>query len=225
MATADPVMAPSVEVPRQADRRRSFAVISDLDAGKSTLTGALALHARVIFPRPARCTASPAGAGWTRAVEELDLPAASGGDFDPQRFRNASATPVLFGSAVLDFGVRHLLDLLVELAPRPEPRVDVQGRARALDAPFSALVFKVQTGMDPLPPGPDRVCPGLLGGGSARHGRYITGLTSPLWTSFGGKRQARRGRRGRLGTAVEPRFPCGHPAPVRGTSGEGDDHA
>jgi peptide chain release factor 3 len=56
---------------------------------------------------------------------------------------------VLFGAAVANFGVRHLLDLLVELAPRPVPRLDVDERIRALDAPFSAFVFKVQTGMDP----------------------------------------------------------------------------
>ncbi|MGH3994423.1 MAG: peptide chain release factor 3, partial [Pseudonocardiaceae bacterium] len=59
------------------------------------------------------------------------------------------ATPVLFGAAVANFGVRHLLDLLVELAPRPVPRLDVHDTARTLDAPFSAFVFKVQTGMDP----------------------------------------------------------------------------
>ena len=36
------------EVTREAARRRTFAVISHPDAGKSTLTEALALHARVI---------------------------------------------------------------------------------------------------------------------------------------------------------------------------------
>ena len=41
--------APSTkDVVRQAARRRTFAVISHPDAGKSTLTEALALHARVI---------------------------------------------------------------------------------------------------------------------------------------------------------------------------------
>jgi peptide chain release factor 3 len=89
------------------------------------------------------------GEDWVRATEETELLAASGGRFEAARFFAATATPVLFGSAVLNFGVRHLLDVLVELAPRPTPRVGVDGDSRRLDAPFSAFVFKVQTGMDP----------------------------------------------------------------------------
>jgi peptide chain release factor 3 len=88
------------------------------------------------------------GDDWAQAVEEADLLAASGGGFDPAPFLAATATPVLFGSAVLNFGVRHLLDVLVELAPRPTPRSDADGNPRPLDTPFSAFVFKVQTGMD-----------------------------------------------------------------------------
>nr|WP_310278505.1 peptide chain release factor 3 [Haloactinomyces albus] len=93
--------------------------------------------------------AEEAGADWQRAVEESELLSASGGDMDVPAFSRAGATPVLFGSAVQNFGVGHLLDLLVELAPQPTPREDVAGRTRELDAPFSAFVFKVQTGMDP----------------------------------------------------------------------------
>ncbi|WET76940.1 peptide chain release factor 3 [Amycolatopsis sp. QT-25] len=88
------------------------------------------------------------GADWTQAQEESELLRAAEGEFDASRFSAATATPVLFGAAVRNFGVRHLLDLLVELAPRPAPRADADGRIRALDAPFSAFVFKVQTGMD-----------------------------------------------------------------------------
>jgi peptide chain release factor 3 len=89
------------------------------------------------------------GADWTRAVEESELLSASGDDLDDAAFNDATATPVLFGSAVRNFGVGHLLQQLVARAPHPEPRPDAQGRPRELDAPFSAFVFKVQTGMDP----------------------------------------------------------------------------
>ncbi|WP_216215695.1 peptide chain release factor 3 [Amycolatopsis aidingensis] len=89
------------------------------------------------------------GVDWHRAHEESELAVGSGGDFDAAAFLAGSATPVLFGAAVLNFGVRHLLDLLVELAPRPSARLDVDERPRELDAPFSAFVFKVQSGMDP----------------------------------------------------------------------------
>jgi peptide chain release factor 3 len=88
------------------------------------------------------------GDDWIAACEEAELLAESGGEFDADRFADASATPVLFGSGVLNFGVRHLLDLIVDLAPRPAPRPDANGEPRPLDAPFSAFVFKVQTGMD-----------------------------------------------------------------------------
>lgn len=88
------------------------------------------------------------GEDWEQAVEESDLLVSERGDFCRQRFLDGSATPLLFGSAMLNFGVGHLLDALIELAPRPERRTDVNDAPRPVDAPFSAFVFKVQTGMD-----------------------------------------------------------------------------
>jgi peptide chain release factor 3 len=54
----------------------------------------------------------------------------------------------LFAAAVLNFGVKQLLDVLVELAPPPPARCDVTEQPRPVDAPFSAFVFKIQAGMD-----------------------------------------------------------------------------
>src|SRR4051812_49915075 len=48
MTATTPVDTSSSTAFREASRRRTFAVISHPDAGKSTLTEALALHARVI---------------------------------------------------------------------------------------------------------------------------------------------------------------------------------
>ena len=59
------------------------------------------------------------------------------------------SSPVLFGAALPNFGVRRLLDLVAELAPPPAQREDVKGEPRPVDAPFSGLVFKVQANMDP----------------------------------------------------------------------------
>ncbi|MDP2709906.1 MAG: peptide chain release factor 3 [Solirubrobacteraceae bacterium] len=89
------------------------------------------------------------GDAWTAAVEELELLHAAGAAWDRARFAGGELTPVLFGSALSNFGVRHLLDTLIELAPPPAGRVDADGGVRALQAPFSALVFKVQANMDP----------------------------------------------------------------------------
>jgi peptide chain release factor 3 len=88
------------------------------------------------------------GDAWRTAVEESELLEATGQVHDQQGFLEGKTTPVLFGSAVLNFGVRQLLDTLLELAPPPGPRPDVDGRPRDLQKPFSAFVFKVQAGMD-----------------------------------------------------------------------------
>jgi len=88
------------------------------------------------------------GDEWLRAVEESDLIVATGAGVDPDGFLAATSTPVMFGSAVLNFGVRFLLDTLVDLAPPPSARPDADGLAREIDSPFSAFVFKVQAGMD-----------------------------------------------------------------------------
>jgi peptide chain release factor 3 len=52
------------------------------------------------------------------------------------------------GSALTNFGVRHVLDAIVDLAPAPAPRDDAEGLPRPLDADCSAFVFKVQANMD-----------------------------------------------------------------------------
>jgi peptide chain release factor 3 len=88
------------------------------------------------------------GEAWTVAEEEHHLLAAEGADFDESAFASGTATPVLFASAVLNFGVGQLLDTLVDRAPAPTARPDHLGVSRALDSPFSAQVFKVQAGMN-----------------------------------------------------------------------------
>jgi peptide chain release factor 3 len=88
------------------------------------------------------------GIDWTRAVEENELLDATEADHDQERFLAGETTPVIFASAVSNFGVGALLDILVDLAPSPAGRPDADGAVRELDDPFSAFVFKVQSGMD-----------------------------------------------------------------------------
>jgi len=85
---------------------------------------------------------------WHTAVEEHELLAADGADHAQDSFLAGRTTPVLFASAILNFGVAQLLRTLVELAPPPAPTEAVDGAERPVDAPFSAFVFKVQAGMD-----------------------------------------------------------------------------
>ncbi len=86
---------------------------------------------------------------WHQAEDDLALLEEIHPTFDTKAFVQAEATPVFFGSALTNFGVRKLLDAVIDLVPPPAPRRDADGAARALDAPFSGFVFKVQANMDP----------------------------------------------------------------------------
>ena len=84
-----------------------------------------------------------------RALDEVSLLDESGLMPDRDSFLAEETTPVFFGSAISNFGIRLLLDALVDLAPAPAPRRDRHGVSRALAEPFSGFVFKVQANMDP----------------------------------------------------------------------------
>ncbi|HSU35433.1 MAG TPA: GTP-binding protein, partial [Propionibacteriaceae bacterium] len=88
------------------------------------------------------------GLAWDTAVEEADLLTATGALHDDETFLAGASTPVLFTSAVLNFGIDQLLTVLLEHAPSPSPRPDNAAGRRPLEAPFSGQVFKIQAGMD-----------------------------------------------------------------------------
>ncbi|HVM18390.1 MAG TPA: peptide chain release factor 3 [Egibacteraceae bacterium] len=87
---------------------------------------------------------------FTTALEELELLDLDGIELDRDAFLAGKQTPVFFGSALANFGVRLLLEGFAELAPPPraQPSVDPPG-VRPVEAPFSAQVFKIQANMDP----------------------------------------------------------------------------
>ena len=89
------------------------------------------------------------GAAYDAAEEELALLDEIGAGIDMPSFLAGESSPVLFGAALPNFGVRRLLDAMCELAPAPSPRQSVDGDERPVAAPFSGLVFKVQANMDP----------------------------------------------------------------------------
>ena len=88
------------------------------------------------------------GESWQTAADETELLDEVGRSVELKTFLAGESTPVYFGSALTNFGVRYLLDGVVDLVPSPAPRQLADGSRRALDAPFSGLVFKVQAGMD-----------------------------------------------------------------------------
>ena len=89
------------------------------------------------------------GGEFQRAEEEMGLIRGAGSVFDLEEFRAGHQTPVFFGSAVNSFGVREVLDALVELAPAPTARRAVQREVQPAEPAFTAVVFKIQANMDP----------------------------------------------------------------------------
>ena len=111
-----------------------------------TAHGATAAPETLLDPHAAADTEGPA---WTQASEEAALLDAVGAGFDVESFLAGETTPLFVGSALTNFGVRHLLDAIIELAPPAQARRDDTGAPRRLDAAFSGFVFKIQANMDP----------------------------------------------------------------------------
>jgi len=81
--------------------------------------------------------------------EELELVVGASHAFDEKAYQEGSLTPVFFGSAVNNFGIRELLDTFAEHAFPPQPRQTETRVVSPDEEKFSGFVFKVQANMDP----------------------------------------------------------------------------
>ncbi|MGH8579953.1 MAG: peptide chain release factor 3 [Gammaproteobacteria bacterium] len=81
--------------------------------------------------------------------EEIDLISGAGCAFDKQAFSNGELTPVFFGCALNNFGVKELLDSFIENAPAPRARDTLSRLVDPHEDKFSGFVFKIQANMDP----------------------------------------------------------------------------
>jgi len=81
--------------------------------------------------------------------EDVALIEGAANPFDMDDFLRGSQTPVFFGSAINNFGVRELLDTFLEIAPAPLPRPTTTRMVFPEEEAFSGFVFKVQANMDP----------------------------------------------------------------------------
>ena len=82
-------------------------------------------------------------------AEELSLVKEACKPFDFAAFREGHLTPVYFGSALKNFGVKDLLDALAEFAPSPRPQKASSRMVEPEENDMSAFVFKIQANMDP----------------------------------------------------------------------------
>ena len=81
--------------------------------------------------------------------EEIELVRGASHEFDLEAFLAGQLTPVFFGTALGNFGVREMLNDFVEWAPSPQPRASIERVVEASQADFTGFVFKIQANMDP----------------------------------------------------------------------------
>jgi len=81
--------------------------------------------------------------------EEVDLVRGAAPAFDHAAYLAGRQTPVFFGAAIHNYGVRELLDAFAVLAPPPQPRATSTRTVAPDENAFSGFVFKIQANMDP----------------------------------------------------------------------------
>jgi peptide chain release factor 3 len=79
---------------------------------------------------------------------EVELVHGASHPFDLQRFLDGKQTPVFFGSAINNFGVREILNALLDWAPAPIERDATVRKVNPNEPAFSGFVFKIQANMD-----------------------------------------------------------------------------
>ena len=89
------------------------------------------------------------GDTFARARQEMDLVRGVSPAYDRDAFLAGRQTPLFFGSAINNFGVKEVLDALVEFASPPRPRRALQRAVDPVEPKFSGVVFKIQANMDP----------------------------------------------------------------------------
>lgn len=81
--------------------------------------------------------------------EEVELINGVYDEFDQEAYLKGQLTPVFFGSAINNFGVRELLDCFIEIAPFPKRAFTEEREIDAFEEKFSGFVFKIHANLDP----------------------------------------------------------------------------
>ncbi len=81
--------------------------------------------------------------------EEMELVKGVYPEFSKEDYLSGKISPVFFGSALNNFGVKELLDVFVEVAPSPQGRQSDVRFVQADEESFTGFVFKIHANMDP----------------------------------------------------------------------------
>ncbi len=85
---------------------------------------------------------------YSKLCEEISLLDIAGDEFDMEKVRNGELTPMFFGSAMNNFGIRHFLEAFLRMAPAPGGHEHSEGYIAPEEEDFSGFVFKIQANMD-----------------------------------------------------------------------------
>jgi peptide chain release factor 3 len=80
---------------------------------------------------------------------QVELVKGASHPYDLEAFLAGTQTPVFFGSAINNFGVREILNALLDWAPAPRSRDAMIRTVESTEPAFSGFVFKIQANMDP----------------------------------------------------------------------------
>ncbi len=81
--------------------------------------------------------------------EDVELVDGVNGDLNIADYLAGKVSPVFFGSAVNNFGVREMLDTFIRIAPTPRDRSTTKREVAASEDKFSGFIFKIHANLDP----------------------------------------------------------------------------
>lgn len=82
-------------------------------------------------------------------ISDLELIQGVYPPFEHSRYQDASITPVFFGSALNNFGVREVLNCFLDIAPSPAPGITEERTISPEEETFTGFVFKIHANLDP----------------------------------------------------------------------------
>eukprot|EP01030_Chromulinospumella_sphaerica_P034513 gene34513-biopygen18097 len=81
--------------------------------------------------------------------EDVELLSGVYGDLNVNAYLEGKVSPVFFGSAVNNFGVKELLDTFIQVAPTPLGRDTDKRHVEPTENKFTGFIFKIHANLDP----------------------------------------------------------------------------
>ncbi|RDB36320.1 peptide chain release factor 3 [Spirobacillus cienkowskii] len=83
------------------------------------------------------------------ALDGLEMVEMAGDAFSHEKFLKGQLSPVFFGAAMTNFGVRLFLEKFLDMSPPPSSKGSSEGKIDPFSTQFSGFIFKIQANMDP----------------------------------------------------------------------------